>query len=418
MPLKSVGNTSAQAVSIRQPTEIPGYYDVQRYLLLELQNPSIQIHIYGTNKVSTWMLNNVSQMVENMIGGMNYSSHRVQFNDHHIFVITDDDPDVPYSSLPGHKNTGTIGFTILNQTIICAEAVDTLYPDLPPTWRAWDTPIHEFGHAIEHTLALETYSDSVFRSAEPNYNQSVAREYFSWFSETWFDANLSKNTNGKTLQEKRSALHQSIFGYYNWLFNFNDNWKPSCTGRPDPIQSIDLKQLVGQYERQSIENDWHKINISLQQNGTLKWRNDAGREWTIFQSNGELFTGNDCPYGIKPVQVIRKNNKLAGLKFLNDTFTRQLNPVQVEDILGQYKRLPVTNGWHSVSITQDDSGVIWWSNENGFSWPIYLNNEIENELTLVTDTDSPYGYQVITIEKNGLGMVTALKFNSELYTKQ
>ncbi|WP_144395338.1 hypothetical protein [Pleionea sediminis] len=406
--------------AIRQPTEIPGHYNVQYYKPLYLQNPSIQLHIYGTAGVSDWMLNNVSYMAQNMINNMRSSSNRSRFNNHHIFVITDNDPDVPYSSLPGHKNTGTVGFTILNQTIICAEAVDTLYPNLPPTWRAWDTPIHEFGHAIEHTLGLEGQSDSVFRAAESNYNSSVAREYFSWNTEHWFDASLSTNNSGQTLQSKRSAMKQGIFQYFNSIFNYNSNWKPTCAGRPDPGTggnggTINLSSLVGSYERRPIQNDWHKVSITRENTNTLRWTNAAGRSWLINYTDGRLSTTNNSPYGAQVVEVqFNSNNQPISLRFNGGTYTKVAGGsggINKSNFIGQYSRLPVENGWHQVEISLDNSGELLWSNNSGYSWRLLFNN---NQLR--TGNDCPYGAQTIEVSVNN-NQVSSLRFLTGNYIK-
>ena len=216
--------------SVREPTYISGYYRVQSYRLLELAEPKIQVHIYGTANVSSWMLDQTANMARGILTSIRDTNNILKFNDHHIFVITDNDPDVPGAALTGHKNTGNQNYTIINQVLICAKAVDTIRPNLPAEWRAWDTPIHEFGHAIEHTLQLESTSDEIFSTTD-NYNAGVAREYFAWNTETWFNSHINNLAN-PLVDWREKSLPLGVFNYFSEVFDNTKFWQPTCAGRP------------------------------------------------------------------------------------------------------------------------------------------------------------------------------------------
>jgi len=63
------------------------------------------------------------------------------------------------------------------------------------------------------------------------------------------------------------------------------------------FQSIDPKTIVGKYEHQPRQNDWHTGEIQLV-NGKYFWQNQAGARWSLILdlSTGKLKTAADCPY--------------------------------------------------------------------------------------------------------------------------
>lgn len=210
--------------------DVPGrpgvndHYAVQRYLHL----PKFDLHLFGTEDVIDWTFVGSYRMLEAMVDSLLLPEDQEQFRGHHLFIITGVDPDVPGAALPGHKNTGTIGFTVILQDIICLVGTDPIRPNETPRFYDWWTPIHEFGHAIEHTLRLESRSDEIFSANVGNYNADVRREYFPWLSQTWwlFDPN-----EGPAHREDLADFRRD---YFSSLFDIDHPWGATCEGRPMP----------------------------------------------------------------------------------------------------------------------------------------------------------------------------------------
>lgn len=190
------------------------FYKPNRYLKIEPFN----VHLFATSNVSEWMIHESYRLIYNMILSLKYPKDRAQFLGHQAFLITDQDPAL---NLQGQRNTGGRGFSLFNEDLVCREAVDTLYPAGKPIYRAWDTPVHEFGHAIERTLGLELKSDNLFSKHIPNYNPKVAREYFAWGVQTWFSSTMDKTD--------RSHMPKWQYDYFSEIFDVNYSWIPTVT---------------------------------------------------------------------------------------------------------------------------------------------------------------------------------------------
>ena len=201
-------------------TELVDYYAVTKYL--KVQTP--EVHIFGTNGVSDWMMVRTHEMAEHVLAQLNSASDRNRFSGHHIFAITDDDPTVP-NGWPGQRNTGGAQYTIVNEVLVCATAVDTIRPDDPAIYRAWDTPVHEFGHAVELVLDLRETSIEIHERWDPGYSVEVSGEYFAWASQFWFNAGLTGACGVDALQPYDAQ-------YFLGIFSGEEIWRPSCAGRP------------------------------------------------------------------------------------------------------------------------------------------------------------------------------------------
>ncbi|MGB0419394.1 MAG: hypothetical protein ACPGF8_07370 [Opitutales bacterium] len=277
------------------------------------------VHVLGTPSVSEWMMHESLNLVENLIGALRHSEDRQKFAGHRTFLVTDEDPSIPGATL-GHRNTGGNGFSMFNEVLACSTAVDTLYPDKPPITRGWNTPVHEFGHAIEFTLGLQQRSDAIYRKNIRNYNHKVAREYFAWSVERWFDSSRSQKT--------REDMPQWEYDFLASVFDTQNTWIPKATrnkvyeprtddyktpaeaDRPAAVE-VDWEQieaLVGDYSQAVPSNNWNLGKISVAKRDrkgrpeTLKWTNKAGRSWLLYPDlkTGALNTGSDNPYHNSP----------------------------------------------------------------------------------------------------------------------
>ncbi len=63
-----------------------------------------------------------------------------------------------------------------------------------------------------------------------------------------------------------------------------------------PWSQFDVGDLIGDYQRNPVQNLWHLGSIQL--GPQLEWRNAAGVEWSLQDDlqGGRLLTGPDCPY--------------------------------------------------------------------------------------------------------------------------
>jgi len=272
-----------------------------------LHRERYDVHVLGTPGVSEWMMRASGGLIDRMIDALKHPEDRAKFAGHRCMLVTDDDPAIP-GSAPGHRNTGGDGFSMFNEELVCATAVDTIRPNAKPVFRAWYTPVHEFTHAIEFTLGLQARSDAVYRKHIANYNPKVAREYFCWSVQKWFDS-LDND-------DQRGDMPRWEYDYIASIFDADNHWKPGDTRPPRPkadpehfpkpveVTRAHLEALVGTYERRPVENDWHRGRITIDRRDgagnptALRWTNAAGRSWVLTpQPPGRaLHTGPDNPY--------------------------------------------------------------------------------------------------------------------------
>ena len=69
------------------------------------------------------------------------------------------------------------------------------------------------------------------------------------------------------------------------------------TGLVDALALLEADDVLGQFLRQPVDNDWHTGEITGAGNGLL-WTNVAGVSWELTAElpSGRLDTGPDCPY--------------------------------------------------------------------------------------------------------------------------
>lgn len=203
------------------------FYKPTKYIHIE----KFDIHVLGTETVSDWMMEESSVLIYNMVAGLKNREDQRAFRGHQAFIITDHDPDLSkVGASPGHRNTGGKGFSLFNEAIVCTKAVDTIRPNGAPVYRAWDTPVHEFAHAIEHTLELESKSDQCFKTHVSQYNPKVAREYFSWATQLWYSSDRVPSLG-------RQSMPEWQYEFLAEIFNESQVWLPSQAPRPEITNS-------------------------------------------------------------------------------------------------------------------------------------------------------------------------------------
>jgi len=197
-------------------------YVPAKYLSVETEG--VRMHVFGSSTVSNWMMVQTHSMAKNIVASIASADQRAKFEGHQFLVITDSDPEIP-GARPGQRNTGDVGITVINEVLVCATAVDTIRPDNAAEYRAWDTPIHEFGHSVERTLGLKPITMSLEEQVNPNYDTSVSDEYFAWATQKWFDADLRGRCGFAAIDSFENSYLYSVY-------ETSQIWKPTCAGRP------------------------------------------------------------------------------------------------------------------------------------------------------------------------------------------
>jgi hypothetical protein len=84
---------------------------------------------------------------------------------------------------------------------------------------------------------------------------------------------------------------------------------------------MDPAVLEGRYERTPMTNDWHLVSVSVDE-GQLLWSNEAGAGWDLEFREGEIWAGEDCPYGAQALGLVGSRDAIEGLVFLGETYYR------------------------------------------------------------------------------------------------
>ena len=196
--------------------------------------------------------------------------------------------------------------------------------------------------------------------------------------------------------------------------------------RPMPEKALDAAAVLGSYQRNPVENDWHKGRITAGANNTLVWTNAAGISWKLTpdMANKSLRTGADNPYadqGIRDFTVEVRNGKVAGFRFGEDTFgfiaPAPEKALDAAALVGDYQRNPVENDWHKGRLSAGANNTLVWTNAAGVSWK--LTPDLANK-ALRTGADNPYldqGIKDFAVELKD-GKVAGFRFNDELYERR
>ena len=92
----------------------------------------------------------------------------------------------------------------------------------------------------------------------------------------------------------------------------------TCSGGTTGLAA---KDFVGHYERTPAANNWHRVDITLE-NNALWWKNAAGVKWSLVYAGGVLKTGSDCNYGVQVIEVEKQSGSdpIKSLKFNGERY--------------------------------------------------------------------------------------------------
>jgi hypothetical protein len=80
-------------------------------------------------------------------------------------------------------------------------------------------------------------------------------------------------------------------------------------------------ELVGAYRREPVENPWHEVTVARDGDG-LRWHNAADVSWALHLEDGDLRTGEDCPYGVQSLGVEVQAGRVVALWFGGEAYRR------------------------------------------------------------------------------------------------
>ena len=187
---------------------------------------------------------------------------------------------------------------------------------------AWFTrkPEH-MGNGTYHEIELKAYQPQWFQHEfmhhlYRNWGEFALEETgHQWFDRsTWpadfqgkWEPDYYAESITKRLLTANPSLADKLTALNNEPVNFN-NIEPSI--------------LVGQYEREPVQNGYHEVEI-IMNNGALSWKNASGVSWSLEIINGELWTGSDCGYGVKKLLVyLDPSMEVKSVYFMGEAYIR------------------------------------------------------------------------------------------------
>jgi hypothetical protein len=142
-----------------------------------------------------------------------------------------------------------------------------------------------------------------------------------------------------------------------------------------PWDTLALDDVLGNYERNPVENPWHAGDILLD-GSPLRWLNNAGVSWSLTPDlpSGALQIGSDCPYYDPNVnndfrlalkrepQFGDLTTELEGFSFLGELYEKQVCVGEIPSITFPDK---LSFAWDGVA----------------FPFPVYVQGEGRAEIT-------------------------------------
>lgn len=190
-------------------------YVSTKYLKIERYN----VHILGSPTVSDWFMRESQDVIGKIIDAMIKPEDRLKFWGFQALLITNADPDlVGRGGVPGHRNSGGNGWSLFCEDIVCVTAADTIRPNDRPEYRGWETPLHEFGHAVELTLGLRETTRAIRLANNASLDGAYYWETYAWAVATWF----SENPIGA-----RAGFDRWEYDYLATVFDPTNPWAPS-----------------------------------------------------------------------------------------------------------------------------------------------------------------------------------------------
>lgn len=99
--------------------------------------------------------------------------------------------------------------------------------------------------------------------------------------------------------------------------------------------------LLGNFIKEPATNNWHKVFITEDNSGNLRWNNLAGVSWSLEIKDEKLYSGPDCPYGIMELDLEISDNEVSAIIFMNERYAiTECLDIDVEGIVDSFNSYP------------------------------------------------------------------------------
>jgi len=176
---------------------------------------------------------------------------------------------------------------------------------------------------------------------------------------------------------------------------------------------MDKSSFVGFYERVPVENDWHEVEICLdEETEQLMWKNEAGKTWKLDFDDEKLTKTDDDCYEAQEMQFEVKDDGVSAVIFQDEHYHRSGKTLEKGSFVGFYERAPVENKWHQVEICLEDKQLVW-KNEARKAWQLDFDGD-----KLTKADDFSYDAQEMQFEQNHRHKISAVIFQGEHYYRK
>lgn len=178
----------------------------------------------------------------------------------------------------------------------------------------------------EH-LGSGAYSDVERRVYQPQWFQ---HEFMHHLFRTWPELGLEASPHQWFDRDTWPEDFEGIYepDYYSEAIDKRfDRVGPTLAEgltQPDLLDpsTVPLDAFVGSYLRSPRENGWHEVEVT-RQGDALRWSNADGVSWSMAVREAGLFTGRECPYGVRHVVVEGEGSRVDALWFGGEAYRRQ-----------------------------------------------------------------------------------------------
>ncbi|WP_299011899.1 reprolysin-like metallopeptidase [uncultured Shewanella sp.] len=309
------------------------------------------------------------------------SQDGVNISDYQYFVLV----------LPNNVNCGWGGLGNLGCNGNCT------------SWIKWNATIvyaHELGHNLGmHHASTDLDNDGNLESEYGDHsgvmgNNSQVRQinaphrYQLGIYEQFPDQFLTAPTNGN--------YHLSSIELDPSEHNLDHQVIRLSKSSPDNHYYISLRNDIGVFGMHDTYSD--KVNIHHYAEGYNR------THFITALTEGETFTDTENNIDIEVIDINTNNATI------NINMAPSLRP---EDLVGYFERTPVTNSWHQVNVTYDESSnLLQWTNAADRSWELFIDK------MQLSAPNSPYGQQYIQVDtQTNTPNITALWFLGERYER-
>ncbi len=127
------------------------------------------------------------------------------------------------------------------------------------------------------------------------------------------------------------------------------------------INEIGFDALLGNYERQPIENPWHEVEV-VKIEDSYYWTNAAGQQWSLYEAEGKLMTNS--AYGTQEI-LIRSldTGEIVALYFNGEPYV-SMQTTSSKNLLSQALQQNLQNR----AIEQKEMKIFHCSQSGGHRW--------------------------------------------------